>query len=102
MHHKDVETGANRSDHSSAHTAVERNDVSSIGSSIRDIRFSAKANGYDADEKKSIASVKEESASDLDKYLVLFEKDDPEDPLNWSFGRKFVITTGAILLIFNS
>lgn len=103
MQHRDVEAGAVQSDHSSVHTAVERHDASSVVSSLRDIRFSGKVQGVGIeDEKKSVASVKEESTSELDKYLVLFGKDDPEDPLNWSFAKKFVVTTGAILMIFNS
>ncbi|KAK7681592.1 hypothetical protein QCA50_015325 [Cerrena zonata] len=56
----------------------------------------------DGDTKESLNLVKEESISEPDQYLVVFEKDDPADPLNWSFMKKFIVTGVAILLIFNS
>ena len=55
-----------------------------------------------ADAKKLGEVVKERSISDLAQYEVVFEKNDPEDPLNWPFSKKFATTGVAILLIFNS
>ena len=52
--------------------------------------------------KKLGQVVEERSISDLAQYEVVFEKNDPEDPLNWTFSKKFAATGVAILLIFNS
>ena len=57
----------------------------------------------DHDDAKKLGEVVEErSISDLAQYEVVFEKNDPEDPLNWPFSKKFAATGVAILLIFNS
>ena len=61
------------------------------------------SSSIDHDDAKKLGQVVEErSISDLTQYEVVFEKNDPEDPLNWPFSKKFAATGVAILLIFNS
>lgn len=78
----------------------------SATSSIRDIQIPGaerKSSSSSGDVEKSITTIKNELASDESaKYQVTFQENDPENPLNWSFTKKFVIISVAILLIFNS
>ena len=61
------------------------------------------SSSIDHDDAKKLGEIVEErSISDLAQYEVVFEKNDPEDPLNWPFSKKFATTGVAILLIFNS
>lgn len=79
----------------------------SAASSIRDVQISEKSktpSSIDSgDLEKSITTVENGLVTeDPDKFQVTFDEADPENPLNWSFKKKFVIVSVAILLIFNS
>ena len=55
------------------------------------------------DIEKSVSIVKGQLAvEEPDQFQVIFEDNDPSNPLNWSFTKRLVIVSVAILLIFNS
>lgn len=91
MQGQDVERGVLPSDYSAPGLQLQGEKPETRSSSIED-----------EDTKEIFGVVKEQSVSDLDQYQVAFEKDDLENPLNWSFKKKFIVTGVAILLIFNS
>lgn len=97
---------ASHSDHSTL--VVQRDDVSSIVSSVHDIEFAEKGRRNDYygdgsdDVKEPVPKVKETCPSDMDRFLVLFEENDPENPFNWSGTRRWFISAVAAFLIFNA
>ena len=102
-----------------AHSAASKSDLStndidifcSVASSIRDDvqhsnegptpRFECISDTDDIE--KSVSIVKARLAvEEPDQFQVVFEDNDTSNPLNWSFTKRLVIVSVAILLIFNS
>ena len=99
MHHLDIEASVPPSSNSSVHTAVDPDIAPSI-SNLGDVPSSVQHKGSESE--KGAANVEEKAAVEEEKYLVAFETNDPEDPLNWPFSKKLTVSLGAVLMIFNS
>ncbi|CAL1712914.1 unnamed protein product [Somion occarium] len=80
----------------------------SFGPHVHDIEFAEKGRRNDYygdgsdDVKEPVPKVKETCPSDMDRFLVLFEENDPENPFNWSGTRRWFISAVAAFLIFNA
>ena len=68
-------------------------------SNLGDVSSSAQHKGSESE--KDAANV-EKATVEEEKYLVHFDTNDPEDPLNWPFSKKLTVSLGAVLMIFNS
>jgi len=54
------------------------------------------------DEESNLSEKQVEEIAEHDPFLVIWDETDPENPLSWSWGKRWGITAAAGLLVLNA